>query len=70
MGRELDALWQTVVESGGEVMPDIRELNYADNDFRAQLDEVLAWEETIDGDIVKEVVLDMHTEGSAPALSA
>ncbi len=36
-------------------MPEIRELNIADNNFWQQLDEVLAWDESIDGDVVQVV---------------
>lgn len=36
-------------------MPDIRELNISDAGFWQQLDDVLAWDESIDGDVVQVV---------------
>ena len=42
-------------------MLNITSLNYTDADFYQQLDDVLAWEASIDGDITK-IVVDILTD--------
>ena len=52
-------------------MIDITSLDYADADFYQQLDEVLAWEAGIDGDVAKvvtEILADVKKRGDAAVL--
>ena len=52
-------------------MLDITTLNYADADFYEQLDEVLAWEASIDGDVAKivaDILADVKKRGDAAVI--
>jgi len=52
-------------------MLDITTLNYADADFYKQLDEVLAWEASIDGDVAKivaDILADVKKRGDAAVI--
>jgi len=52
-------------------MLDITTLNYADTDFYKQLDEVLAWEASIDGDVAKivaDILADVKQRGDAAVI--
>jgi len=49
-------------------MLNISSLNYSDTDFYSQLDKLLAWEASIDGDIAKvvaDILADVKKRGNA-----